>query len=184
MLKRLNNLKKKNNKGFTLVELIIVIAILAILVGLLAPQYVKYVEKSRKSADVSNLDNLVTGIKVAAADHEYKLGGESGKTTTYTIAISDKGTVLLETDEKYTGEAAKAIKDYAEIDLSKATVAAPNSDLVTKSTKWGTAETATVTDATSEIYAVIKINNTTDAVEVEYSSNAEKYTKDGTIVEE
>ena len=44
-------MKKTNNKGFSLVELIIVIAIMAILVGVLAPQYLKYVEKSRVSAD-------------------------------------------------------------------------------------------------------------------------------------
>ena len=31
------SLKKKNNKGFTLVELVIVVAILAILAGILAP---------------------------------------------------------------------------------------------------------------------------------------------------
>ena len=63
--------KKKDNKGFTLVELVVVIAILAILVGLLAPQYTKYVEKSRKAADASNLDNLVSAIKVATADEAY-----------------------------------------------------------------------------------------------------------------
>ena len=51
--------RKKDNKGFTLVELVIVIAILAILFGLLAPQYTKYVEKSRKTADASNMDEIV-----------------------------------------------------------------------------------------------------------------------------
>ena len=66
MFKLLN--KKKNNKGFPLVELVIVIAILAILVGLLAPQYTKYVEKSRKTADASNMDEIVKVIKVFAAD--------------------------------------------------------------------------------------------------------------------
>lgn len=60
--------RKKDNKGFTLVELVIVIAILAILVGLLAPQYTKYVEKSRKSADASNMDEMVKAVQVYAAD--------------------------------------------------------------------------------------------------------------------
>ena len=89
--------KKKDNKGFTLVELVIVVAILAILVGILAPQYTKYVEKSRKAADASNLENLVTAFKTAASDGndqipagEYKFTinneAESGKTTT-TLAV-------------------------------------------------------------------------------------------------
>ena len=44
-------MKKLNNQGFSLVELIIVIAILAVLMGILAPQLVKYVEQSRRQKD-------------------------------------------------------------------------------------------------------------------------------------
>lgn len=61
-------MKKMNNKGFSLVELIIVIAIMAILVGVLAPQYIKYVEKSRVSADKDLLDSVYTACTTAAAD--------------------------------------------------------------------------------------------------------------------
>ena len=94
MFKLLN--KKKNNKGFTLVELVIVVAILAILVGLLAPQYTKYVEKSRKSADASNLEELVTSVKVAASDNAYDVVQETD--TTYTLEMNSSGTTLTVKD--------------------------------------------------------------------------------------
>lgn len=81
--------KEKNNKGFTLVELVIVIAILAILVGLLAPQYTKYVEKSRKAADASNMDEMVKVVKVYAADPANNL-----KAGAYKITIGDTDTKI------------------------------------------------------------------------------------------
>lgn len=59
--------KKTNNKGFSLVELIIVIAIMAILVGVLAPQFIKYVERSRISKDMQNVQLAKTAIEAAVA---------------------------------------------------------------------------------------------------------------------
>lgn len=59
---------KRNNKGFSLVELIIVIAIMAILAGVLAPQFVKYIGRSRTSTDIQNAQQIATAISAEFAD--------------------------------------------------------------------------------------------------------------------
>lgn len=60
----------KNNKGFSLVELIIVIAIMAILVGVMAPQLIKYIEKANASADSQLADTVHSAVIDAALDPE------------------------------------------------------------------------------------------------------------------
>lgn len=60
--------KKRNNKGFSLVELIVVIAVMAVLVVVLAPAYLRYVDKARVQKDVSAVSEIVQSIKIAAAE--------------------------------------------------------------------------------------------------------------------
>ena len=145
MLKFLRN-KKKDNKGFTLVELVIVVAILAILVGILAPQYTKYVEKSRKAADVSNLENLVTAFKTAASD-----GTEDIPAGKYVITI---GTTTTLTKDTSTGDAV----DEKISNLIKGFAGDNWTDTKLKSKKWTEAKDGTGTALTS-IYATLEIAN-------------------------
>ena len=59
--------KKRNDKGFTLVELIVVIAILAVLMAILVPQYIQYVERSRQGTDASGLGEIKHACETEAA---------------------------------------------------------------------------------------------------------------------
>ena len=66
----------KNNKGFSLVELIIVIAIMAILVGVMAPQLIKYIEKSNVSSDAQLCDTIRSAITTSMSDSEVVLASD------------------------------------------------------------------------------------------------------------
>ncbi|MEG1242930.1 MAG: prepilin-type N-terminal cleavage/methylation domain-containing protein, partial [Oscillospiraceae bacterium] len=61
---------KANNKGFTLVELIVVIAILGVLMAVLVPQYIQYVEKSRIGVDESIFGEIAHNMEIGAASTE------------------------------------------------------------------------------------------------------------------
>ncbi len=50
--------RRANERGFTLLELLMVVVILAILAAIAVPQYLKVVEKSRISEAISLLGNL------------------------------------------------------------------------------------------------------------------------------
>lgn len=88
-------MKKMNNKGFSLVELIVVIAIMAVLVGVLAPQFIKYVESSRRSTDISNAQNIQSAILADLADLDpATLSGEQN--TKVTISATNKPSTIAE----------------------------------------------------------------------------------------
>lgn len=84
-------MKKTNNKGFSLVELIVVIAIMAVLVGVLAPQFLKYVERGRKSTDVQNVASIISACDAYAADDAEFAGGTITLSTTEATIATDPG---------------------------------------------------------------------------------------------
>ena len=73
LMNKLMEKRKLDNKGFSLVELIIVIAIMAILVGIVGSQVVPYLEKSRKAKDIQILSAWCTDAMSAYSSNAAKL---------------------------------------------------------------------------------------------------------------
>lgn len=76
-------MKKLDNKGFSLVELIIVIAIMAILIGVVGTQVIPYLNRSREAKDLQILSSYGT-----AAVSAYSMNAEK-ITANLTVSIYD-----------------------------------------------------------------------------------------------
>ena len=75
---------KKNEKGFTLVELIVVIAILGVLAALIVPRIVGNVGEATLEREVANARTLASEITVYNAQHNTDITNDSGGYVTKT----------------------------------------------------------------------------------------------------
>ena len=81
----------KENKGFSLVELIVVVAIMAVLVGILAPAYLSYVEKTRIGADEDAAEEIRRAVETATAEvavYDEVIGSLSGGSVSHTFGAT------------------------------------------------------------------------------------------------
>ena len=137
MNKQQNKLRM-NNKGFSLVELIVVIAIMAVLIGVLAPQFIKYVDKSRASTDMQNLQQIKSAAEAYFADNP------SAETEAFKVTANG-------TDLDFVGTNASAIMINAGL----------SEDLTLSSAKWQ--NVSMVYNASNNVWKITGTNTVDEA---------------------
>jgi len=105
-----------NNKGFSLVELIIVIAIMAILAGAITPAVIRYIRKARAAKATEEAKVIVSAVEASLATkagedvtlvYSYLYTNEAGQdfnvglVTNWILGTTQSGTVLTESDSEY-----------------------------------------------------------------------------------
>ena len=114
-------MKKINNKGFSLVELIIVIAIMAILVGIVGTQVLPYIDKAKEAKDIQ----IVSGYCTDATTAFVGCTDQLDSTKIYTIT-ANKGASGWTVDAEDNTGASSTILRNAFVEMNNITTKAPN----------------------------------------------------------
>lgn len=92
---RLMEKARKNNKGFSLVELIVVVLIIAIIAVALAPQVVKHVQKSRDNVALNNAATIKSAVQAAVAEYQGDVTSDTYELTKdYTFTVAKANSAL------------------------------------------------------------------------------------------
>lgn len=141
-------MKKTNNKGFSLVELIVVVAIMAVLMVVLAPQYLRYVEKTRLQKDNSAIAEIANAVKIAMAEETINSAVDSNSKITIKNAANTAASI------KFADNAVLKADGTTEIDaLISELEAIFGTELKTESNTYNTA-------AAPIILKIVKTNGT------------------------
>lgn len=92
---------KKNNKGFTLAELLVVVAIIAVLVAIAIPVFGSALEKSRDAVSVANMRAAYAQAQIAYLTGTGDTGVDYDDSTdgTVVVTVSDVAIKSQKSDE-------------------------------------------------------------------------------------
>ena len=82
-------MKKNNNKGFTLAELLIVVAIIAVLVAIAIPIFTSQLEKAREAVDLANMRDAYAVVTADTLAPDANIANHDVANVTYTAATLD-----------------------------------------------------------------------------------------------
>ena len=147
---------KKNNKGFSLVELIVVVLIMAIIATALTLAVTKYVAKSKRSSDANTAGELKTAAETTVTD--------------YLTSVNNlgAGTIKITGAKDTEWDAESSVDGYQDADFES----------IFKTAAGKTAPTAkvypqesfnifiTIDDATNATYDVRYTNDTSSAIDI------------------
>ena len=80
----------RNNKGFSLVELIVVIAIMAILAAVAIPTFATFISKAQIASDVDYMNQVESAVELA-----YAQKGDTIEKITVTLNSDNKATQIV-----------------------------------------------------------------------------------------
>lgn len=138
--------KKKNRKGFSLVELIVVLVIMAILAAALVPSLIGYIRQTK----YSNVQNEAASSAYADPNHSYSYETNAGASLQFNVDMT--GTAAT------TGDLLTAIKDMAEVDGTITSVTISNGQVTDLSytNKDSSIDAVYDKDSTTKVYEIKK----------------------------
>ena len=183
-------MKKVNEKGFTLAELLVVVAIIAVLVAVAIPTFGNQMEKSRQAVDISNLRGAYAAAKLAQISQALDDGVKFDATAnTHPITPATEGdnlalygaSQLPDTDKK---DNFKIIQcwydpDTGELSYADEAAKADNSGTCIDATKFGGATVKKLLADASKLDTDIVKYTVNDALK-EFAISDEENSKTGT----